>query len=198
MDLQDVPEKSLLQIHLWLFRSRGWGLRAGSAMTLDPAHSPHPQSCFDTWTILRQTFFWDTLYTYKSVDNHIPLGLTNWKCQVCSHGRRREGIFGMLLIWQITYLLSFHHKFWDGGQNNPKIGNFMLRRGGASVLCRAGPYGFNPCRLSSWEQEGSLKVRFLQLSTALGKGNCVDHGSPTCYESYMKELDKESVPKNNH
>ena len=98
-----------------------------------------------------QSNFWDTLYTYKRVDNHIPLGLTNWKCQVCSHGRRREGIFGMLLIWQITYLLSFHHKFWDGGQNNPKIGNFMLRRGGVSVLCRAGPSGFNPCWLSSWE-----------------------------------------------
>ena len=58
----------------------------------------------------------------------------------------------MLLIWQITYLLSFHHKFWDGGQNNPKIGNFMLRRGGVSVLCRAGPYGFNSCWLSSWER----------------------------------------------
>ena len=119
------------------------------AKTLDPARSPH--SRFETWTILKQTFFCDTLYTYKRVDNHIPLGLTNWKCQVCSHGRRREGIFGMLLIWQITYLLSFHHKFWDGGQNNPKIGNFMLRRGGVSVLCRAGPSGFNPCWLSSWE-----------------------------------------------
>ena len=67
----------------------------------------------------------------------------------------------------------------------------MLRRGGVSVLCRAGPYGFNPCRLSSWEPEGSSEARFLQLSTALGKGNCVDHGSPACYESYMKELDKE-------
>ena len=40
-------------------------------------------------------------------------------------------------------------------------------------------------------REGYFKARFLQLSTALGKGNCVDHGSPTCYESYMKELDKE-------
>lgn len=44
-------------------------------------------------------------------------------------------------------------------------------------------------------REGSFKARFLQLSTALGKGNCVDHGSPTCYESYMKELDKEFSAK---
>ena len=44
-------------------------------------------------------------------------------------------------------------------------------------------------------REGSFKVKLLQLSTALGKGNCVDHGSPTCYESYMKELDKEFSAK---